>query len=177
MRKFGILIALVGMMLGCFVGAGTAQAAPKPDVEAALVAAGVPAGVASQTLRATPAATGQVVNITHPNGGFPGSTVDAVINHDTKNVTVIQRWNSSASGLSVGWVNLSTGGSGISGFPDKLARPDLGGNYWDWATTLPTGPGPVALVVWGRVPSWTGLIPAAPEYFGILTPGGALLTV
>ncbi|GAB05473.1 hypothetical protein GII30_09505 [Gordonia amarae] len=178
MRRPLVLIALLGSALAVIMATGVAQARPAPtDAKASLIAAGVPAQVVTRAFARTPAATGPVVHLTNPGVGQPAGTVDAVIDHKTKTVQVIQRFNWRPSQLSVGWVNLSTGASGISGLPNRLPRPDLSPNYFDSATTLHTGPGPVALVVWGTIPGWTGLMSLAPEYFGVLTPGGGILSV
>lgn len=125
---------------------------------------------------------GEVVTIAHPGQqySFPGTQVDAVLDHERGTVQVLQRWlgNGIASELKVGWVNLSNGRSGITGLPDSspIADPMYGG-YSDRTATLDTGAGQLAIVVWGRIPGWTGLIPLAPEYFGIMTPSMALLRV
>ncbi|MFZ2238208.1 MAG: hypothetical protein WAV90_01540 [Gordonia amarae] len=175
MRTLGTLIALLSTAFAGFMTAGAAHAAP--DVRTSLIAAGVPADVAGQPLTRKPAAAGQVIHLTNPNVGMPASSIDAVVDHKAKTVQVIQRYNWKPSQLSVAWVNLSTGASGRSGFPTRIPRPDLSDNYYDLSTTLRTGPGPVALVVWGMIPGWTGLLSVAPEYFGILTPTGTLVTV
>ncbi|GAA1899343.1 hypothetical protein [Williamsia serinedens] len=73
------------------VGAGTAAAAPAP----------------------------QVITL-HP-GGNPGQRVDAVIDHGRGTVTVLQRFLLEPSRLTVAWVNLRTGASGTTGLPDRVA--------------------------------------------------------
>lgn len=186
LRRKGLLIAAVASMLASSFGAGgVAHAAPaivQVDPVQGLIDAGVPAEVARHAVVARPAEAAEVVSIAHPGQqfSFPGTSVDALIDHANGKVTVVQRWLSGPSGLSVGWINLSNRKSGITGLPDLVPQPDdihYGSTYADRAATISTGQGNVALVVWGRIPGWTGLIPLAPEYFGILTPSGAFVHV
>jgi len=184
MNRIRLMFVVFASVVVSLVGtAAVAEAAPaQVDPVQQLVAAGVPEAVARQAADAHPAAAGDVVTISHPGYQyrFPGTQVDAVLDREHGTVRVLQRWlgNGIASQLSVGWVNLATGRSGITGLPESVPIADpMYANYSDRAATLGTGSGPVAIVVWGRIPAWTGLIPAAPEYFGILTPAGSLLQV
>ncbi|KAA0024950.1 hypothetical protein [Antrihabitans cavernicola] len=175
---FIVLVSLVVSLLGT---AGIANAAPaQVDPVQSLIDAGVPANIAQQAGLAHPAAATDVVTIAHPGMrySFPGTQVDAVLDHDKGTVTVIQRWLTVPSQLSVGWVNLANGKAGVSGLPDTLPIDDpMYANYSDHAGTIATGNGSVALVVFGRIPGWTGLIPLAPEYFGIMTPSASVVRV
>lgn len=175
-----VAVTAITPMLGM---SAVAQAEPTVDPVSALVEAGVPTDIA-ESVDLQQAAASEVVTIAHPGytNRFIGTQVDAAIDRDAGTVTVLQRnLAHEASQLRVGWVNLSNGKSGISGLPDAVDRVD-----WEYgvpvptvdrAATLPTGGGPVALVVFGSIPGWTGLIPLAPEYFGILTPAGTVLNV
>ncbi|WP_037163583.1 hypothetical protein [Rhodococcoides fascians] len=169
--------ATVALTLGA---GGTAHASPPVDPVAALQAVGVPADVAGLAAVATPVANGvDTVNLANRTGGFPGAKVDAIIDHPARQITVVQRWlDYQPSDLRVGWVNLSTGRAGLTGLPNAVPGT-LDGIYpaIDRTAVLPTGAGPVLLVVYGRVPGWTGLIPLAPEYFGYLTPAVTVLGV
>ncbi|MDG3012441.1 hypothetical protein G4X40_20070 [Rhodococcus sp. D2-41] len=185
-RRAGLLLTVVATATAtAFGAAGTAQAAPATtqiDPVQGLIAAGVPAQVARQAAVVKPASADGVVPIAHPGRqfSFPGTEVDAVVDPEQGSVTVVQRWLSGPSGLSVGWTNLGNGRSGVTGLSDVVPVPDdihYGSAYADHAATLATGGGHVALVVWGQIPGWTGLIPLAPEYFGIMTPSAALLRV
>lgn len=174
-----IVAAVIAVLVG--FGAGSvANAGPQVDPVAALQSAGVPAEVAALAAHAAPVAVGvDTVNLANPKGGFPGSQVDAVVDHSARNVTVAQRWlEYEPSQLQVGWVNLRTGHSGIADLPDSTPGT-IDGLYptTDRTGVLPTGAGPVVVVVYGRVPGWTGLLPLAPEYLGYLTPAVALLQV
>jgi hypothetical protein len=176
----GTLAMVIGMTMIALCGTGPAQAAPPVDVAAALRSAGVPGDIAALAVTTKHSAdTADTINIAHPNGGFPGTRVDAVIDHRRQSVTVIQRDLSfEKSRLQVGWVNLRTGRAGVNGFPNAVPGV-LDGRYptVDRTCVLPTGAGPVALIVYGRLPGWTGLIPLAPEYFGYFTPAPAFVTV
>ncbi|GAA2053568.1 hypothetical protein [Williamsia deligens] len=113
-------------------------------------------GVTTATAAPAAAAT-QVVNLANPGNGNPGMRVDAVIDHGRGTVTVLQRFMSERSRLTAAWVNLRTGASGRTGLPE--ARPATYPSYPDRAAVLPTGTGPVVVVVYGPTPSQTGLIP------------------
>lgn len=184
MSKFrGALVAVATVTMSLAGVAGTANATPSQvDPVTQLVAAGVPLDVARQVDGLQPAAATDEVAIGHPGmeHSFPGTEVDAVLDHEHGTTTVIQRWLTAGvpSQLSVGWVNLSTGRAGVSGLPEERpSRDPLYANYPDRAGTIATGNGNIALVVWGRLPAWTGLLPLAPEYFGIYTPAVKVVTV
>ncbi len=183
MYRFAKVLVSAGVVVGALVSfAAPAQAAPVNPV-VGLIAAGVPVEVVAQAAAlARPAAAGQVVPITR--SGNPGVGVDAVIDHRRKTITVIQRWlEYEQSRLSVGWVNLATGRSGVAGLPLKLpgyipGSPRTPRNRTlDRAGVLPTGPGPVLIVVYGEVPGETALIGLSSEAYGYLTPAVRLLQV
>jgi hypothetical protein len=184
-RGWLVPVLLAAILAPLFALAGTAQAAPPTAVDPvpALIRAGVPAAVADRAVLPHAAASSTVITIAHPGRrfSFPGTQVDAVIDHDHGTITVVQRWLAGGpSQLSVGWVNLGNAKSGVTGLTEVVPVPGdihYGNVYTDRAATLPTGNGTVALVVWGQIPSWTGLIPLAPEYFGILTPAGTFAQV
>ena len=179
MVRFAQLVVSMVVVLGALVSfAGPAGAAPTDPV-AGLIAAGVPVDVAVQAASARPVAAGQVVNIANPTIGNPGARVDGIIDRRAQTITVVQRWlEYEPSRLKVGWVNLRTGRSGISGLPNKVPGV-VDGRYptFDRAGTLPTGSGPVLLVVYGRLPGFVGLIGLSPEAYGIFTPTVRLLQV
>lgn len=184
MIRLGKVAAMVAAaVMAIFVGFGAgavAHANPAVDPVSALRSAGVPAEIAALATAPTPVAgTVDTVNLAHPTGGFPGSRVDAVIDHSARSITVVQRWlEYEPSELHAGWVNLRTGQSGITEFLGT-APGTIDGLYptIDRTAVLPTGSGPVVVMVYGRIPGWSGLIPLAPEYFGILTPAVALIQV
>ncbi|WP_072803467.1 hypothetical protein [Rhodococcoides yunnanense] len=174
-----IVAAIIAILVG-FSAGSVAHANPPVDPVAALTSVGVPAEVAALAAHAVPVVGGvDTVNLANPRGGFPGSQVDAIIDHPARNVTVVQRWlEYEPSRLQVGWVNLGTGRAGITDLPGS-APGTIDGLYptIDRTGVLPTGTGPVVVVVYGQIPGWSGLIPLAPEYFGYLTPAVALLQV
>ncbi|MGC4932241.1 hypothetical protein ACLQ3C_00945 [Gordonia sp. DT30] len=156
----------------------TASAAPGAPVDpvSTLIRAGTPPEVAAAANSAQRVAGAHPVNIANPGRGFPGGTVDAVVDTGRHDVTVIQRWLDEPSRLQIAWVNVANGRSGVTGLPNRVTEPDpVLGTRVDRTATLPTGAGSTLVVVWGRVPGWTGLIPAAPEYFGYLAPHAVIV--
>ncbi|MGU3292142.1 hypothetical protein [Williamsia sp. M5A3_1d] len=177
-RVLGTTFAAMLLAAASTVGAvGVAHADPIEPVSR-LISAGVPADVAVLAPFATPVAAGDTVRLS--SGGFPGIGVDAVIDHQRKTITVIQRWlDYQPSRLSVGWVNLANGRSGLSKFTRTLPGKVPGTSYpsLDRAALLPTGGGPVAIVVFGEVPGTVALIGLSSEAYGYLTPLVRLLQV
>lgn len=173
-------LSAVGAFLISICVSAPAEAAPPVDVVGTLTRAGVPADVAATAVTATPAAALDTVNIVNPRGGFLGNKIDARIDHPRGTVTVIQRYmENEKSQLSVAWVNLRNGRSGVSGFPNVVPSDQRPTGYptTDRTAVLNTGAGPVLILVYGRVPSETSLIPLNPEAFGYLTPAPRVLTV
>ncbi|KQR97329.1 hypothetical protein ASG12_15400 [Williamsia sp. Leaf354] len=172
--------AFAALLLTGVGAAGAIGVAHADTVEpvSRLIAAGVPADVAVLAPFATPAA-GQTINLN--NRGNPGQNIDAVIDHDRATITVIQRWlQYERSRLTVGWVNLATGRSGVTGLPRALpgrTAPPASYPTVDRAVDLPTGRGPVAIVVYGEIPGEVGLIGLSSEAYGYLTPIVRLLQV
>lgn len=177
-RLLGTTVATLLVAAVSTTGAvGSAHADPVEPV-ARLIAAGVPADVAVLAPFATPAAATATVGLR--SGGFPGTGVDAVIDHQRRTITVIQRWlDYQPSRLSVGWVNLANGRSGVTKFGLTLPGKVPGTPYptLDRAALLPTGAGPVAIVVYGEVPGTVALIGLSSEAYGYLTPIVRLLQV
>ena len=160
MKSFSLMLATAAVAIGTSVlGGGVAQAAPAVDPVRSLISAGVPAPVAAAAATATPvAASTDEINLANPTSGNPGLRVDARIDHTRKTITVIQRGIIERSQLTAAWVNLRTGASGVTGLPQSVPSPNPL-NYPDRVAVLPTGAGPVVLVVYGPTPSQTGLIP------------------
>ncbi|MBJ7291378.1 hypothetical protein [Williamsia sp.] len=160
MKRLSLMLATAAVAIGTSVlGVGVAQAAPGVDPVASLAAAGVPAPIAAAAATATPvAASAEEINLANPTAGNPGLQVDARIDHTRKTIAVIQRGIIERSQLTAAWVNLRTGASGVTGLPQSVPSTDPR-SYPDRVGVLPTGAGPVILVVYGPTPSQTGLIP------------------
>ncbi|WP_328857540.1 hypothetical protein OG579_21085 [Williamsia herbipolensis] len=177
-RVLGTMVAaLLVAAAGSAAAVGSAHADPVEPVSR-LIAAGVPVDVAVLVPFAAPAAATATVPLS--SGGFPGVGLDAVIDRQAGTVTVIQRWlDYQPSRLTVGWVNLANGRSGVSTFSRTLPGKVPGTSYptLDRAALLRTGTGPVAIVVYGEVPGTVALIGLSSEAYGYLTPIVRLLQV